>query len=225
MRADARHADRAGQEQPVPRPHASRRISTCSAACAPASSRTAPACCAPRSTWPPATSTCATRCSIASCTRAHPRTGTHVVHLSELRFRPRPVGRDRGRHAFDLHAGIRGPPAALRLVPRQPAGAVAAAPVRIRAPQPQLHGAVEARADRAGARRPRERLGRSAHADACRACAGAACRRRRSAISSSASASPRPTAWSMSRMFDFSVREVSTRPRSGAWRCCGRSRS
>ena len=51
----------------------------------------------------------------------HPRTGTHVVHLSELRLRARPVRRHRGRHALDLHAGVRGPPAALRLVPRQPA--------------------------------------------------------------------------------------------------------
>ena len=66
---EPRHADRAGQEQPVPRPHASRRTSICSAACGPASSRTARACCAPRSTWRPATSTCATRCSTASCTR------------------------------------------------------------------------------------------------------------------------------------------------------------
>ena len=64
-----RHAHRAGPEQPVPRaldrgeprpvpPHARRRVS-----------RTAPACCAPRSTWRPATSICATRCSIASCMR------------------------------------------------------------------------------------------------------------------------------------------------------------
>ena len=65
----ARHADRARQEQPVPRPlgggeprpvppHEGGRIS-----------RTARACCAPRSTWPPATSTCATPCCTASCMR------------------------------------------------------------------------------------------------------------------------------------------------------------
>ena len=36
-----------------------------------------------------------------------------LVDLSELRLRPRPVRRDRGHYAFDLHAGIRGPPAAL----------------------------------------------------------------------------------------------------------------
>ena len=90
----------------------------------------------------------------------------HMVHLSELRFRPRPVRRDRGRHAFDLHARVRGPSAALRLVPGQSAGAVAAAAVRVRPAQPRLHGALQARAHRAGARRPCRGLGRSAHADA-----------------------------------------------------------
>ena len=81
MRAQPRHADRARQEQPVPRPHAWRRTSTCSAACGRASFRTARACCAPRSTWRPATSTCATRCSTASCTpaiRAPARTGRSI---------------------------------------------------------------------------------------------------------------------------------------------------
>ena len=87
-----------------------------------------------------------------------------MVHLPELRLRARPVGRDRAHHALDLHAGVRGPPAALRLVPREPAGPVAAAPVRVRAPQHDLHGAVEARADGAGAGRARLGLGRSAHA-------------------------------------------------------------
>ena len=59
----------------------------------------------------------------------HPRTGDDLAHLSELRFRPRPVGRHRTHHAFDLHAGVRGSPAAVRLVSRQSAGAVAAAPI------------------------------------------------------------------------------------------------
>ena len=43
----------------------------------------------------------------------------HVVHLPDVRLRPRPVGLDRGDHALDLHAGVREPPAALRLVPRR----------------------------------------------------------------------------------------------------------
>ena len=46
---EPRHADRAGQEQPVPRPRPWRRTSICSAACGRASFRTARACCAPRS--------------------------------------------------------------------------------------------------------------------------------------------------------------------------------
>ena len=75
-----------------------------------------------------------------------------LVHLSDLRFRARPVGRDRGHHPLDLHAGVRGSPAALRLVHRESAGAGAAAPVRVRPAQHQLHGAVEAHPDRAGAR-------------------------------------------------------------------------
>ena len=43
----------------------------------------------------------------------HPRTGDQMVDLSELRLCPWPVRRHRRHHAFDLHAGIRGPPAAL----------------------------------------------------------------------------------------------------------------
>ena len=89
-----------------------------------------------------------------------------VEHLSELRFRPRPVGRHRGRHPFALHARIRGSSAAVRLVPAKPAGALASASIRVRAAQSHLHGAVEARAHRTGARRACRRLGRSAHADA-----------------------------------------------------------
>ena len=57
----SRHAERAGQEQPVSRSHASRRISTCSRGWRRASFPTAPARCARRSTWRRPTSTCATR--------------------------------------------------------------------------------------------------------------------------------------------------------------------
>ena len=34
-----------------------------------------------------------------------------LVHLPDLRLRPRPVGRHRGHHPLDLHARVRGPPA------------------------------------------------------------------------------------------------------------------
>ena len=51
VRAISRHADRARQREPVPQPHASRRTSTCSSACARANLKMARARCAPRSTW------------------------------------------------------------------------------------------------------------------------------------------------------------------------------
>src|SRR5579885_681286 len=59
----------------------------------------------------------------------------------------------------------------LRLADRAPAGAVAAAAIRVRPAQPELYGAVEAVSDAAGAGGPRLRLGRSAHADPRRAAA------------------------------------------------------
>ncbi len=165
---DARHADRARQAQPVPRPqrrgeprsvppHARRRVPERRPRAARQDRHGVGQHQSARSRALP---------HPARQPSAHRR---QVVHLSELRLRPRPVRRDRGHHAFDLHARIRGSPAALRLVARQPAGAVAAAAVRVRAAQPHLHGAVQARADRAGARRARQGLGRSAHADARRA--------------------------------------------------------
>ena len=49
--------------------------------------------------------------------------------------------------------------------------------------------------------------------------------RRRSAISSSASGSPRPTASSIWRCWNFRSASISTKPPSGAWRCCARSKS
>ncbi len=106
-----------------------------------------------------------------------------VVHLPDLRLRPRPVRRDRGHHALDLHARVRGPPAALRLVHREPAGAVAAAAVRVRAAQPQLHRPVEALPAEARERRARARLGRPAHADDLRHPPARLPRRGRSATS------------------------------------------
>ena len=134
-----------------------------------------------------------------------------LAHLSELRFRARPVGRDRGRHAFALHARIRRPPAALRLVHREPAGAVAAAADGVRAAEPHPHGAVEARADGAGARTAMSPAGTIR---ACRRSPGfaaAACRRRRSAISSSAIGVARADSLVDVAMLDHAIREVLNR--------------
>ena len=71
-----RHADRAGPQLALARDGPSRRASTCSRGCAPASSRTAHACCARRSTWRRRTSSCATRCCTGSCTPRTPARAT-----------------------------------------------------------------------------------------------------------------------------------------------------
>ena len=68
-------------------------------------------------------------------------------------------------HPLALHARVRGPPAALRLAARQPAGAVAPAADRIRPAEPDLHGDEQAQAAAARRREARLRLGRPAHAD------------------------------------------------------------
>ncbi len=188
-----RHADGARQEQPVPRalgggepgpvpPHAGRRIPQRRPRAARqdrhGQRQHQPA--RPRALSHPA---------------RHPSAHRDGVEdLSELRLRARPVGCHRAHHALDLHAGVRGPPAAVRLVHREPARAVAAAAVRVRAAQPHLYGAVQARADGTGARRACERAGTIPACRRWRACAAAACRRLRCAISSSVSALPRPTA-------------------------------
>ena len=116
-----------------------------------------------------------------------------VVHLPDVRLGPRPVRFHRADHALDLHAGVREPPAALRLV-RPGAGHLRPAADRVRPAQPDLHGAEQAPAHPAGAGEARQRLGRSAHADHLAACAAAATRRRRSATSANASASRSSTA-------------------------------
>ena len=115
-----RHADRAGQEQPVPRaqrggeprpvpPHARGRVPERRARAARQDRH------GQRQHQP-------ARPGALPHPARHPSAHRHGVEdLSELRLRARPVRRDRGRHAFDLHARVRGSPAALRLVHREPA--------------------------------------------------------------------------------------------------------
>ena len=75
--------------------------------------------------------------------------GRQVVHLPHVRLGPRPGRLDRGDHAFDLHAGVREPPPALRLVPRRPGHPPPAAD-RVRPAEPDLHGDEQAAAPAAG---------------------------------------------------------------------------
>ena len=113
-----------------------RRTWTCSRACARASSPTGRACCARASTWPRGNINLRDPVLYRILHAHAPAHGRRLVHLPDVRLRARPVRRHRGHHALDLHARVREPSAALRLVHRQPARAVAAAPVRVRAPQP-----------------------------------------------------------------------------------------
>ena len=96
-----------------------------------------------------------------------------MVRLSVVRLHAFDLRRAGADHAFVLHARIPGPPSAIRLGDRapgrrRPAAPAAAAATRIRASQPHLYGDEQAQAARAGRRRACRRLGRSAHADACR---------------------------------------------------------
>ena len=72
--------------------------------------------------------------------RAHPSSHRrHVVHLSDVRLGARAKRFDRRDHVFDLHAGVRKPSAAVRLVLRQAANPSSPAD-RVRAIEPELHG-------------------------------------------------------------------------------------
>ena len=127
--------------------------------------------------------------------RRAPAHRRRLVRVPHVRLRPRAVGRHRGRHALHLHARVRVAPPALRLVHRQPAGAVAPAPVRVRAPEPHAHGAVQARSCCAWSTRATCAAGTTRACRRCRPSGGAASRPRASATSSPWSAWPRPTAW------------------------------
>ncbi len=106
----------------------------------------------------------------------------------------------------------------------EPAGAVASAPIRIRAAQSDAYGAVEARAHRAGARRPCQWLGRSAHADACRL---APARRAAGSDPRFRQAHRRRQGQQRRRHGHarfFHPRAFEQDRASAAWRCCGRSK-
>ena len=73
---DARHLDRSRARTARSATAASRRTSICSAACAPANSRTARACCAPRSTWRSGNINLRDPVLYRILHAEHPRTGT-----------------------------------------------------------------------------------------------------------------------------------------------------
>jgi len=151
-----------------------------------------------------AISTCATR-ALSILHASHPRTARPGV---SIRARLRPWSSDAIEHiTLPLHARIRGPPGLVRLVSRaSPRFRLDRGQYGICASQSHHNGAVQAGAHRIGAWRARQRLGRSAHADAGRASprgvpadSGARFVKRVGVA--------RPTAWSTSHVSRFSVRE------------------
>ena len=117
--------------------------------------------------------------------------GRPVVHLPDVRLRARPVGFDRRHHALHLHARIRRPPSAIRLV-RRGARNLPPPADRVRPVKPDLHDAEQAQAAAVGPAGACAGLGRPAHADSVRASGAAATRRRPSALSAAGWAFPRP---------------------------------
>ena len=190
----------AGPREPVPRPHASTRTSTCSAACAPGE-------------FPDGAHVLRAKIDMQSPNQNlrdpvmyrikrehHHRTGDAWCIYPMYDFAHGYSRRHRGRDALDLHARVREPPAALRLVSRADAR-VRPAPAadRVRAPEPDVHDAVEAQAEAARRGRARDAAGTIRGCRRSRACGGAGTRPRRSARSASASASRSATASSTSR--------------------------
>ena len=208
---DPRHADGAGH---ATRPSASgpwRRTSTCSRGCAPASSRTAPACCARRSTWPRPTSTCATPCCTGSCTPRHPRTGDAWCIYPTYDYAHGQSRCHRGRHPLAVHPRVRRPPAPLRLA--------ASRTCRSR----RARTSTSSRGSTSPTSCcPSGSCSSSSTTGACaagtipgcprsRACAGAASPPRASATSPAMSASPRTTASTSSAMLEHAIRSVLNR--------------
>ena len=225
IRAQSRHADRARQEQPVPRPQRRRRTSTCSAACAPANSPTARACCAPRSTWAAATSICAIRCSTASCNAPHPRTGTAWKIYPSYDF---------AHGQSDAIEGITHSICTLEFEDHRPLYDWFIANLDVPSRPHQYEFARLNLTYTVLSKRVLTLLVRDGHVSGwddprMPTLAGLAPARRaagrRSAISSSASASPRPTAWSTSACSSSRCARCSTKARCAAWRCSSRSKS
>ena len=110
-----RHAERARQGQPLPQPHRRGEPRPVSAHEGRRVPRRLAHPAGPRSTWL-AQLQPARPGHVPHPARAAPPHRRQVVHLPDVRLGARPVGFHRAHHPFHLHAGVREPPAALRLV-------------------------------------------------------------------------------------------------------------
>ena len=81
-----------------------------------------------------------------------------LVHLPDVRFRPRPVGFDRRDNSFPLHSRVSGSSSPVRLVLRG-IGDLPSAADRVRQAQPDIHGDEQAPSAGTGQRETCVRLG------------------------------------------------------------------
>ena len=142
----------------------------------------------------------------------HHRTGNKWCIYPDVRLRARAERFHRRHHALHLHAGIRRPPPALRLVHRSTRHLSSAAD-RIRPAEPHLHPAQQAQAARSWCRKATCAAGTIRACPRSPASAAAATRPKRCATSAPPSASPRPTAPSNSAASKTSSAKISTSAR------------
>ena len=158
----ARHADRAGHQQSVPRSQRGRESRSLAADARGRISRRR-ACSAAQDRHVEPEHQSARSRDLSNSPRDASPHRRQVVHLPAVRFHAFDFRRARTDHALDLHARISGPSAPV--LDRRKAGgrrttrAAAAAAIRIRAAQLYLCRAVEAQADRVGREEVRRRLG------------------------------------------------------------------
>src|SRR6516162_5850930 len=176
-------------------------------------------CYGPRSIWPPATSICAIRCSTAFYTRAiraPAQPGASIPAMTSPMANRMPSStshtRSAGSNLRTTGPCTTGSSNTCRFHPTRgnTSSPASISPIRC-SPSAYSRNWCVVGTSRAGM------------ILACRrwqGCAGAACRRRRCAISSSGSGLPRPTAWSMWPCSTFRSAKFSTKRRCDAWRCC-----
>ena len=164
-----RHADRARHATARTATAASTRTSTCSRACAPASSPTAPHVLRAKIDMASPQHQHARPGAVPHPARAPPPHRRRVVHLPDVRLRaPAVATRSRASRTRSARSSSRTTGRSTTGWSRELRHAAHAAADRVRAAEPHLHGDEQAQAAAAGARGPRRRLGRPAHADASR---------------------------------------------------------
>ena len=155
----------------------SRRTSTCSGGCAPASSPTGARVLRAKIDMQHENMQLRDPVMYRIRRRAPPPHRRRVGDLPDVRLGARPERRDRGRHALAVHARVRQPPGAVRLVPRAAAAAVRpAAPDRVRPTRADAHGHVQAQARARSSPTASSTAGTIRACRRCAGCAGAAIR-------------------------------------------------